>query len=80
MFRELETLQPSKIQEIIDTYGTRTYRWYRYYYQANAPMHNADVSFQGGAKKWGTSSPLVITMPKGYDLLVAMSDTISGQM
>ena len=53
MFRELETLQPGKIQEIIDTYGTRTYRWYRYYYQANAPMHNADVSFQGGSKKYG---------------------------
>ena len=49
MFEELGTVSPSQLQQLRDRYGDSTFRWYKYRYRDNAPVHNADISVSGGA-------------------------------
>ena len=50
MFEYLGTMPQARIDRIRKEFGNRTYRWYRYYYNTEVPIHNADISFQGGGK------------------------------
>ena len=49
MIKDLELTTPKRIAEIEEKYGKNDTRWYKYYYQENAPTHSGDISISGGS-------------------------------